>query len=197
MNKKILVNEKQKEIDIQFLKKELIRAIKTMYKKDTFLISHEPVYNIKFKSGRHVGERAIVFRVAYYFQNNILDYLEDTGIVVDCEYNRHYDHDKVIYSNGKGSSPDLILHQRNTDEYNLIVCEFKGYWINNKKIEINKDKDKIIKYCGIHSQRGFQYQIGMVVFMEEEQFSVYLLENENWTEEVYEINFYEGRDKNE
>ena len=126
---------------------------------------------LKFKSGRHVGERAIVFRVAYYFQNNILDYLEDTGIVVDCEYNRHYDHDKVIYSNGNGSSPDLILHQRNTD--------------------------KIKKYCGIHSQRGFQYQIGMVVFMEEEQFSVYLLENENWTEEVYEINFYEGRDKNE
>ena len=61
----------------------------------------------------------------------------------------------------------------------------------------NKHKDKIKKYCGIHSQRGFQYQIGMVVFMEEEQFSVYLLENENWTEEVYEINFYEGRDKNE
>ena len=78
-------------------------------------MEHEPTDN-KYKSKEHVGERSIVFRVAYYFQQKIYKNIGDKELTVDCEYNRFYNCYKQIPSHPAGFAPDLILHKRNSVE---------------------------------------------------------------------------------
>ena len=97
---------------------------------------------------RHVGERARVFRVAYYLQNLICHcpLLDNKSIVVDVEYNRDKDKPKLNYKKAC-IIPDLIVHVRNktnnTRQYNYLACEFKNKY-TDKKLE--KDNEKLNNY---------------------------------------------------
>lgn len=166
------------EIDLNLVLELLKTSIEEVYKEDNnFLISHEPTHK-GTNMEEHVGERPIVFRIAYHFQNLLIQNMKDGRLEkdkelrVDVEYNRLYNRSKITHSRPKGSSPDLILHKRNSVDKDVMVCEFKGYWYFEKQLgdEINKDKVKIEEYCDIDGE--YRYQMGVMILLEETQYQV-------------------------
>lgn len=79
-----------------------------------------------------VTERALSHRLAHFMQ---LSRLVRPPLVVDCEYNRHFDEPKrlrlpprkALDREARATTvfPDIVVHQRNSDERNLIVLELK------------------------------------------------------------------------
>lgn len=87
--------------------------------------------------GDSVGERAIMFRLAHHLANVVGDgdLCADRNVRVDCEYNRHGGDIKILapkqewLGDGQPISkrffPDIVLHQRRSDEHSILVCEIK------------------------------------------------------------------------
>ena len=140
-----------------FIEEELLFYIKEslidLYENDKYLIGINDDQNHE----DHVGERTIVFRFAYYLQN----YLNMDGgygnYNLDCEYNRNGTQPKEL--SGRATYPDLILHRRGSNDHNIMVMEFNGYWNNNQEY----DEEKI---CGFTSDKGdYKYLVGYTVLI--------------------------------
>lgn len=79
-----------------------------------------------------VSERAIAFRLALYMSRSRLI---RPPLTIDCEYNRHLGDRKKLNlpprrrPNGEPRpsdvSPDILVHQRNSDDHNLLALELK------------------------------------------------------------------------
>lgn len=97
------------------------------------------------------GERAIAHRLAYYLEAELrqIGKINDSSVLsVDCEYNRHSGAPKALRAEEKlkgivddarrkwkdagedgyyvfSVAPDIVVHQRNTDDQNILVVEMK------------------------------------------------------------------------
>ena len=95
-------------------------------------------------------ERSYVFRIAHYLQNLLANDMRFQGIVADCEYSKRINEDRTtsaksitnIDGTQKQIIPDLIVHQRNTHDKNLLFVEIKGYW-NDDKNAWGNDHNKL------------------------------------------------------
>ena len=137
------------------LDKMLIHSLNEVYELDCYLISNEPCT----ASDNHVGERAIVFRFAHYLQNALDndDFFKNFNL--DCEYNRNGRHQKYLQAVNSNTYPDVILHKRGSNEYNLMVIEFKGYWNSNQ----TNDRKKI---CGFTSECDvYRFAVGYTILI--------------------------------
>jgi hypothetical protein len=71
-------------------------------------------------------ERALHFKIAYYMAQSPLIRLP---LTLDCEYNRHIGNEKRLQLPNRPKSskafPDILIHERNTDENNVLVLEIK------------------------------------------------------------------------
>ena len=146
-------------IDYTELKQYVINALKTVYNDDYHLIRYPA--NERRKEWNHVGERAIVFRFAHYLQNTITNDRRFEKLNLDCEYNRNGKQPKRLPSFSNGTFPDVILHRRGTNDSNILVIEFKGYWNKNQ----NNDIEKL---CEFTKQRAvYNFQLGMAIMLGE------------------------------
>ena len=109
----------------------LIKALERFYERDQYLIENK------------AHERSCVFRIAHYL-NNMLEAnpaVKKWG--VDVEYNRLPLTASTTNGRNKKSlrivRPDLIVHIRDTNKYNLLVAEFKCSWNRFTKKQIEKD----------------------------------------------------------
>lgn len=109
----------------------------------------------------HVCERSVVFRLGYYLQTLLLEDDMLSDFVVDAEYNRNLGDRKVLPGFEYGVYPDLIIHKRGTNEYNLLVIEVKAWWSNPK--DAAKDERKIKEF--IDPNGAYQYQFGLLLFV--------------------------------
>lgn len=71
-------------------------------------------------------ERALHFKIAYYMaQSQIIQ----PPLTLDCEYNRHLRNEKFLWLHGRQRPskvfPDILVHERNSDENNMLVLEIK------------------------------------------------------------------------
>ena len=99
---------------LSLLDKLLDSALDELYKKDHYLLEHD------------VHERTIVFRLGHYLQNLMDATGEFQNFNLDFEYNRNGRYPKRIPANPRnGAFPDLIIHQRGSNQYNLLIMEFK------------------------------------------------------------------------
>ena len=136
-------------------------ALQQLYINDRYLINHEP--SVHERNGAHyVGERAIVFRFAHYLQNLISEDKDFCLLNLDCEYNRNGDDPKRLPSFPRGVFPDLIIHQRGSNDNNLLVMEFKTYWNHNQEEDFLKIQELVDKN-GI-----YQFKYGIAVLIERE-----------------------------
>jgi hypothetical protein len=140
------------------------------------------------------SERAIAYRVAFYLESELrsIGLVSDLGpLVVDCEYNRHIAEGKSLAeeaekrikkivkaarrkelkTDGDGYyvfsvAPDILVHQRRTDDNNLLVVEIKK--------RSNPETDK---YDGLklelftkskQTNKGYGYKFGAWVVAEDE-----------------------------
>lgn len=71
-------------------------------------------------------ERALHFRIAHYMAQSRLIH---RPLTVDCEYNRRWDEEKLLwlFGNRRASKvfPDILIHERNTDANNMVALEIK------------------------------------------------------------------------
>jgi hypothetical protein len=76
----------------------------------------------------NVSERALMFHLARYIRE-----ATPANLDVDCEYNRHLTDKKRLaflkselgVENDYKVYPDILIHQRNSDEHNILVVEIK------------------------------------------------------------------------
>jgi hypothetical protein len=126
------------------IKGAIASALAQLYKQDKCLIKNK------------THERAIVFRFGLYFSKIIenTSFSKDAVLSIDVEYNRNLYNIKKM----KGSIilPDLILHQRDSNDRNIVVIEFKGHWN-----QLKGDKEKLKEFT---NQSGdYQYGLGVSI----------------------------------
>lgn len=114
-------------------------------------------------------EQACVFRIGYYLQeliNNNDEYTEFRQYNLDCEYNKNGNNTKETPRFRKGTRPDLILHRRMNNDYNLLMVEFKGYWLKN----LNNDYQKLEDFT--HPNGKYKYKLGAHVKLKEDSYDI-------------------------
>ena len=136
----------------------LNEALNNLYTKDEYLIDNRPICNEK-SGNHHVGERAIVFRLAHYMQNIIDDTPLLADYVLDCEYNRNGMCAKKLPSFPNGVYPDIIIHNRGDNDHNLLVMEVKTYWNPNNYT----DKRKIREFLNVSGEYHFSFGISLTI----------------------------------
>ena len=131
-------------------------------------------------------ERAIAHRLAFYFECDLRDreILHDRGnLSVDCEYDRHIDdhkHLRTILENkwiidraGRTWSeivdqpgvieflvkPDIVLHERRSDDRNLVVFELK----KASSREFREYDDLKLAIFTTKKPKGYNYHLGVAV----------------------------------
>lgn len=70
---------------------------------------------------RFLHELSLTHRLAVHLENS--GYFN--GYIIDCDYNKHGDGNKVDSASNKEFRPDILIHIRGNDEDNLIIIEAK------------------------------------------------------------------------
>ncbi len=115
-----------------------------------------------------VNERSVVFRFGLYFAE-LLSKSSFSSYNLDCEYNRNMGKPKRTKNFPDGVIPDVLLHRRNSNEENILVLEFKGYW---NKADRENDHKKIIDFTSQDEDNLYKYSLGGVVELENGYFNV-------------------------
>lgn len=144
------------EVTKEQIEELLNKALKRFYKKDSCLVDMVPGVK-QDNGGHHVGERAIVFRLAHYMQN-IMDKMPVfKGYVLDCEYNRDGTDIKKLQE--KCVYPDVIIHQRQNNENNLLVMEVKTYWNN----DTGQDVEKLRGFTDPNGDYHYKFGVSLII----------------------------------
>jgi hypothetical protein len=145
------------------LKGILLDALSELYETDADLIANE------------ANEDTLNGRLACYLRPN----LEFENIKVDIEYNRHIDNVKYYSNEGKYAVVDIVVHQRMTDENNMLAIECK----RGKLIE--SDINKIQALC----RSEFGYNLGATIsyYQKEITFYEWDVENEGFVTEIIKL----------
>lgn len=133
-------------------------ALGRLYKDDRYLIDNRP-YRTEMNGSHHVGERAIVFRLAHYMQNIMDKTPQFSNYVLDCEYNRNGVHAKVLPSFSSGVYPDVIIHNRGNNSNNLLIMEVKTYW----NLDNSQDIKKIKEFTDVNGEYCFLFGVSLVI----------------------------------
>lgn len=139
---------------------------------------------------RKLHENCINHRLAMYMGLGI----EHNVINVDCEYNKNMDGAKEVL--GHKRLPDIIIHQRKSNENNLILIEAKKQKLDVEDIEkinyyllepykykvtvgvLYKPKKSYMNICALSTRRLLNYQINKQTFVIEKTFDEVMGEHE-------------------
>ena len=157
--------------EVKEIQNMLCLALEAVYQKDTYLI-----HNNNGTIDNHVSERGIVFRYGIY-----LDEVARTKfplLNVDTEYNRNRNDLKRLPTRQRGSYPDLILHERGTNNNNFLVIEFKTWWDSNQ----NDDKSKIEAFCDPLGEYRYKYGVLILFGKRRDEAIVKIYSENNWEE---------------
>ena len=138
--------------------KALIKiCLNRLYLKDKFIFDRN--------NGKGVCERSIVFRLSHYLQNRIRNYY------VDCDFNSSFEGFVDAQGNTRGwerqGKPienqdgtatkrfvDIIVHKRDFNADNDLICFEIKKWNNTNKNSISKDRNNLHV---LTSQYGYIY----------------------------------------
>lgn len=141
---------------------EIIQAcLEEVYSKDRNLLEID------------IHENAVNGRLAKYLSN----YFENNVITVDVEYNRHIDQLKRYGVDGDSAIVDIVVHQRMTDENNIVAFECK------KEVISEIDIRKIRALVG----EEFNYQYGVTIEYFNEVVKLYQMAEGEIVEEIIEL----------
>jgi len=132
-------------LSFEVVKEKVEAALRKLRNQDSFLIQ------------ANTNERAISHKLAEYLQ------VEFPMWKVDCEYNRHGEEIKRLEvpsdninwddTEAKTVFPDIIVHQRNNDDNNLLVIEIK----KSSNAQSQFDKTKLIAF----TKEPYRYKFGL------------------------------------
>lgn len=160
------------------LESDLLEAIKVFYKNDIELIN------------RSANEVCITSHIFHYFST--LFYERYIPYNIDPEYNRNGIGAKY-YCQGCYARPDLIIHKRNCNKFNLLYIEFKVGCYNYD----DKDLKKITRFVsneygeeGGKSVMPYRYQYGVSIILRHYDIRMLWFKNgkkESVGESVYDV----------
>lgn len=147
-------------------------SLRQLYKRDKHLF-----YQVDGEV-KDTCERSMVFRFGIYFNErlkknypDLFPRKTDEKLSVDIEYNRNMGEVKnLLPTDVHGYFPDLIVHKRESNEFNEIIMEFKKAPCNPS--DLKNDEDKIMSFC---NNEPYFFKLGIFV----------LLSPDNWMFEYY------------
>lgn len=151
-------------MDNKLIIKMLKQSVDLLYENDSYLIEHS------------VHEQDISHRIAHYFENLLEDYswYKKSSFNIDVEYNKNFDNPKRAYEKCYNCSdiscytppksvnyqssckPDIILHERGSNDNNILVIEIK---------KCNKEcKDDFAKLSAFTCNASdYKYKMGIYI----------------------------------
>jgi hypothetical protein len=147
IEKNVIEGKYIKNVDLRRkLQIKILQALDKLYKRDDYLISNDISGTEK-----HVGERAIVFRLGIYLEEVFRSDSEFAKYNLDIEYNRNIGQIKQLPEHNNRVYPDLIVHKRGSQELNILVIEIKTWWnqdisLDREKLNAFTDRSGIYKY---------------------------------------------------
>jgi len=85
-------------------------------------------------------------------------FIEFKEFDIDCEYDRHIDHQKRVENLDSNIRPDIVIHKRGKDDNNLVYIEVKK---EQNKTSRNKDFKKIIEMTKLNGE--YRYKLGIFI----------------------------------
>ena len=149
------------------------KALDTVYDKDLHLIKNRPLTNKKYAPEEHLSERSIVFRFSHYLLNMLENDSRFASYDLDCDYNRNGVETKKLPSFPNGTFPDVIIHKRGSNDYNLAIFEFKTYWNRDQ----SNDREKLREFTA--RDGSYHFQLGLAILIEKERSNVRISEFTN------------------
>ncbi len=130
-------------------------TLEDLYKNDKYLLENDS------------SERNIVFHFGRYFIKNLEknNFFKNNNYNVDYEYNKDVFNEKkykeVVYEGKKHKIfPDILLHERGSNDNNILAIEFKKYSNTNQNgKKIDEYKLKALTDNKLH----FKYQMGLFI----------------------------------
>ena len=140
------------DINDNKLKEILNISLKQFYEKDKILVEQKGM------------EQACVFRIGLYLNEQLKRNPELNCLNLDCEYNKSNFGAKITPRFKKGTRPDLIIHERNlepniSNDNNIFIIEFKGWWNNTTERDIQKLEDFT------DPVKGYHYRLGVFIVL--------------------------------
>lgn len=140
------------------LAKLLDEAVAQVYKEERFLLT--------CSDGMRIGmEQAFVFRTGLHL-TNLLQNTSYRSLDLDSEYNKNHGGIKRTINFPRGVRPDLIIHERDSNDQNKLIAEFKGYWRNSSQAgqrKIAKDLQKLEDLT--NPEDAYKYSLGVFVLI--------------------------------
>ena len=158
------------EPSLEEVQQRLQSALRTLARQDSYLLDHD------------LHERTITHKLAEYLQPLFPDWN------VDCEYNRdghapkrvrHAARQPPREDEGSNVFPDIIIHQRGTNEHNILVLEAKKAHDLDQEVD-ERDRAKVEAFA-----IDLDYRCGalVVVYIEHEhqRYHATFYSHGNWT----------------
>lgn len=136
----------------ELIKQILIDSIEDLRANDSYLVEHD------------VHERTICAHLANYLERRIKRV--NPELSVDCEYNRNgIDPKKLSRDFGEKHDvfPDIIVHKRGSNEFNIIVIEVKKS--NCTSDDEEKDVRKLKAFTVSGESGQYKYEIGVFLIV--------------------------------
>lgn len=129
-------------MEIPIIKSKIVHCIDRIYNEDGDLFR------------RNNYEVTVSTKLAQYL------FLEFPKYNVDCEYNKHIDEEKTVTINGDNRlvRPDILIHNRGTDEHNLVAIEIKKV---QNRTNRGRDYDKLIAFTIKDGE--YRYELGVFI----------------------------------
>ncbi len=114
-------------------------------------------------------EEALSSRLRSYIETNLIEEFNNIeDIKVDYNYTKHTQEPKRIDS--IGIKPDILIHRRNTDTFNIVAIEIK----HQRKLS-KKDLWKLKKLTEDNGE--YKYDLGIGLELNKEDYNMYLFYN--------------------
>lgn len=162
------------QVGFSLIKQIVNTTLHTLYAHDQLLLDYPDPRST-------AGERSIVFRFGWYMLETLKNIPTLEWADLDCEYNRNQYHSKELVYQRTGNSsaashrviPDLILHQRRSNDNNLLVIEFKKRYASR----YTKSND-ISKLCAFTDpEKTYKYSFGLYLELEPHRATVKVFRN--------------------
>lgn len=148
-------------INFADIKQLIDNALTEFYSNDGVLLEYDT-------EDKAVAERCMVFRIGWYMLNRMKCIKKLRWADLDCEYNRNFCDPKYMYVMDTASNkykkknivPDLLIHQRRSNENNLLVIEFK------KGDPEPDDRNKDIQKLAYFTDPGMEYTYSYGLYIE-------------------------------
>ncbi len=122
------------------------KALERVYKHHEYLIKNQ------------VHERSIVFWFGVYL-HELLQHKEYAEFNLDFEYNKNHSNPKKTENFPDGTYPDILLHKRDSNKYNLLIVEFKPWWRPDNSRDLMKLRDFT------HPDGDYKYKYGLSIIL--------------------------------